>query len=144
MNWGKKILIVYVVFIAGILYMVFKSSSQKSDLVTADYYAKELRYQEKIDEMNRVVALGAPVEYVIKDRILYIRFPGDFAGKKLVGEAVLYCPSDENKDFKKDFSLKDETLQLDIPATGNGLYELQLSWKDEAGLTYYFEKKIFI
>lgn len=144
MNWGKKILIVYVVFIAGILYMVFKSSSQKSDLVTADYYAKELKYQEKIDEMNRVVALGAPVEYVIKDRILYIRFPGDFAGKKLVGEAVLYCPSDENKDFKKNFSLKDETLQLNIPATGNGLYELQLSWKDESGQTYYFEKKIFI
>ncbi|MBK6635683.1 MAG: hypothetical protein IPG38_16580 [Chitinophagaceae bacterium] len=53
-------------------------------------------------------------------------------------------PSDENKDFKKNFSLQDETLQMDIPVNGKGLYELQLSWKDEAGLTYYFEKKIFI
>jgi len=144
MNWGTKILIVYVAFISGILYMVFKSSAQKSDLVTADYYAKELKYQDKIDEMNRVVALRAPVEYEIRDRILYIRFPADFTGKKLVGEALLYCPSDENKDIRKHFSLQDETLQLNIPANGNGLYEIQLSWQDETGKTYYFEKKIFI
>ena len=49
MNWGYKILFVYIAFIAGILLMVFKSSTQKRDLVTADYYAKELKYQERID-----------------------------------------------------------------------------------------------
>jgi hypothetical protein len=143
MNWGTKILIVYVVFISGILLMVFKSSTQKTDLVTTDYYAKELKYQEKIDEMNRVSALSAPVEYVIKDNSIIIQFPKDFAGKKLVGEAVLYCPSDENKDIKKSFSVQDGLLQLDIPAANNGLYELHLSWQD-GEVTYYFEKKIFI
>src|SRR6188768_1326970 len=100
MNWGYKILFVYIIFVLGILFMVFKSSTQKTDLVTSDYYAKELKYQEKIDEMNRVVALSAPVEYTIKDNLLIINFPADFAGKKLVGEAILYCPSDENKDIK--------------------------------------------
>lgn len=143
MNWGTKILIVYVVFISGILLMVFKSSTQNTDLVTTDYYAKELKYQEKIDEMNRVGALSAPVEYVIKDNILFIQFPKDFAGKKLTGEVVLYCPSDEKKDIKKNFSVQDESLQLAIPTSENGLYELHLSWQD-GGITYYFEKKIFI
>ncbi len=143
MNWGTKILIVYVVFISGILVMVFKSSTQKTDLVTTDYYAKELKYQEKIDEMNRVSALSAPVEYVIKDSSLIIQFPKDFAGKKIVGEAILYCPSDENKDIKKSFSVQDEPLQIILPAANRGLYELHLSWQDE-GVTYYFEKKIFI
>jgi len=143
MNWGTKILIVYVVFIAGILLMVFKSSIQKTDLVTTDYYAKELKYQEKIDEMNRVSALSAPLEYVIKDNLLIIQFPKDFAGKKLVGEAVLYCPSDENKDIKKSFSVQDESLQMTLPAANSGLYELHLSWQD-GGVTYYFEKKIII
>ena len=56
MNWGYKILLVYLIFILGILFMVFKSSTQKTDLVTTDYYAKELKYQEKIDEMKQVVA----------------------------------------------------------------------------------------
>lgn len=143
MNWGKKILIVYVVFVLGIVFMVYKSSTQNADLVTTDYYAKELKYQEKIDEGKRVSALSAPVEYSIKENALTIKFPKDFAGKQLAGEAVLYCPSNEKKDFKKSFTLKDEPLQMDIPAGSKGLYELHLSWQD-GGVTYYFEKKIFI
>lgn len=143
MNWGKKILIVYIVFVVGIVFMVFKSSIQKTDLVTTDYYAKELRYQEKIDEMNRVQALSAPVDYRITGNELIIQFPKDFTGMQLTGEAVLYCPSDENKDLKKDFSVKDEPVSIILPAAHKGHYELHLSWK-EGGRTYYFEKKIFI
>ncbi len=143
MNWGTKILIVYIVFILGILAMVYKSSTQNTDLVTTDYYAKELKYQEKIDEMKRVAALSAPVEYILKDNSVFIKFPKDFAGKKLIGEAVLYCPSDQDKDFKKRFTLRDESLQINIPADHKGLYELHISWQD-GSVTYYFEKKIFI
>jgi len=143
MNWGAKIVVVYVVFIAGILFMVFKSSSEKADLVTDDYYAKELKYQEKIDEMNRVSALSTEVAVVIKDNELIVLFPKDFAGRKLTGEAVLYCPSDEKKDLKNNFTVQDEPLKIIIPAKNRGLHELHLSWKD-GGVTYYFEKKIFI
>jgi hypothetical protein len=143
MNWGTKILIVYVAFVAGIVFMVVKSSTQNTDLVTTDYYAKELKYQDKIDEVKRVSSLSAPVEYKILDNALVISFPKDFAGKKLVGEAVLYCPSDEKKDIKHRFTVLDEALELAIPAGSKGLYELHISWQD-GGVTYYFEKKIFI
>lgn len=141
MNWGYKILFVYIAFIAGILFMVFKSSLQRFDLVTEDYYAKELKYQDKIDEMNRVSALSAPVKYEFKGKFLVIEFPNDFAGKKLVGEAVLYCPADETRDIKKRFSVQDEPLVLPVSGVKNGLYELHLGWQD-GGITYYFEKKI--
>ena len=143
MNWGKKILIVYVVFVVGIVFMVFKSSTQNTDLVTTDYYAKELKYQDKIEEVKRASALSAPVEYKIMENALVISFPKDFAGKKLIGEAVLYCPSDEKKDIKQHFSILDEALELAIPAGSKGLYELHISWQD-GGVAYYFEKKIFI
>ena len=99
MNWGNKILIVYIVFVSGIGFMVYKASTQNADLVTTGYYAKELKYQEKIDEVKRVSALSAPVEFTIKDNTLTIQFPKDFAGKQLAGEVVLYCPSDEKKDI---------------------------------------------
>ena len=143
MNWGKKILLVYVTFVLGILFMVYKSSSQKTDLVTTDYYAKELKYQDKIDEMGRVSSLSAPVVFEVKDNELIIQFPKDFAGRQLTGEAVLYCPSDENKDLKKDFSVMDQPLKIELPSTTKGLHELHLSWK-QGNVTYYFEKKIFI
>jgi hypothetical protein len=143
MNWGTKILIVYVAFVAGIVFMVVKSTTQNTDLVTTDYYAKELKYQDKIDEIKRVDALSAPVEYRIDDNALTIMFPKDFAGKKLIGEAVLYCPSDEKKDIRQPFTILDENLQLAVPVGSKGLYELHISWQD-GGVTYYFEKKIFI
>jgi hypothetical protein len=143
MNWGSKILIVYIVFVLGIVFMVYKSSTQNTDLVTTDYYAKELKYQDKIDEVKRTSALSAPVKYRINDNALTIQFPKDFAGRQLAGEAVLYCPSDEKKDLKKKFSLKDESLQMEIPAGSKGLYELHISWQD-GGVSYYFEKKIII
>ena len=143
MNWGKKILIVYVVFVTGIGFMVYKSASQKADLVTTDYYAKELKYQDTIDEMGRVASLSSPVLFEVRDNELTIQFPKDFAGKQLTGEALLYCPSDENKDFKKDFSVLDEPVKITLPAANKGLHELHLSWK-QGNVTYYFEKKIFI
>ncbi len=60
-NWGYKIVLVYSVFVAGILYLVVQSSRQQMDLVTDDYYAQEIRYQEKIDQSKRASALSEPI-----------------------------------------------------------------------------------
>ena len=143
MSWGYKILVVYAIFIAGIMFLVFKSSSQKMDLVTSDYYGKELKYQQKIDETNRMSALSQPVTYKINENILAIQFPKDFSGKKLTGEAVLYCPSDENKDVTQSFSVQDSIVTISISSNNKGLHELHLTWVAD-GVSYYFETKIFI
>ena len=143
MNWGYKILIVYAVFVVGILFLVFKSSSQKMDLVTTDYYEKELKYQQKIDETNRVNALLSPVTCEIKNNELVINFPKDFSGKNLTGEATLYCPSDEDNDATQKFNIVDAPLIVRIPSIKKNAYELHLTWQS-GELNYYFEKKIFI
>ena len=78
MNWGHKILIVYAVFVGGMLFLAFKSSKQNVDLVTEDYYAKELQYQQKIDELKRTASLSAPVNFEVVNHALTIRFPKDF------------------------------------------------------------------
>ncbi len=143
MNWGYKILVVYVVFVAGILFLVVKSSSQKMDLVTTDYYDKELKYQEKIDAINRVGQLSAEVKYEIVNDKLSIVFPKDFAGKKMEGEVALYCPSDEDKDIRHNFSIEDAPVIVTMNANTKGNYELQLTWQAD-GKSYYFEKKLLI
>lgn len=143
MNWGYKILLVYVVFVTGIMFLVFKSSSQKMDLVTTDYYAKELKYQQKIDAMNSVSRLSDTVKYDMNDGKLAIVFPKDFAEKKITGKIVLYCPSDEDKDVTQNFSIQDAPLFVPVHANNKGLYELQLTWQAN-GTNYYFEKKLVI
>ena len=143
MNWGYKIFIVYGIFVAGILCLVFKSSSQKMDLVTTDYYAKELKYQEKIDEKKRTSALSEDIRYEIKENYIALYFPKDFAGKKITGKAELYCPADEDRDIKQDFSIQDTAAVLNISKLNKGQNELHISWQVD-GVNYYFEKKIFI
>jgi len=143
MNWGYKILFVYITFIVGILVMVFTSSSQKTDLVTTDYYAKELKYQERIDAVKRTQALSAPVTHEIVDQQIVLHFPKDFAGKQLSGSVLLYCPSDERKDLQKNFFTATGSLSVKLPAGYQGAFELQVNWQ-AAGSTYYFENKLFL
>ena len=143
MNWGYKILAVYIVFVLGIMFLVFKSSNQKVDLVTTDYYAKELKYQQQIDAMNSVQQLSDTVKYSMSEGKLTIIFPKDFSGKKIRGQAVLYCPSDENKDITQNFSVEDTPISLLINSGRRREYHLQLSWQAD-GKSYYFEKELLI
>ncbi len=143
MNWGYKILLVYAVFVLGIMFLVFKSSSQKVDLVTTDYYAKELKYQQKINAMNRVQDLSDTVKYEMDKGKVIIEFPKDFSGTLVTGNVVLYCPSDENKDISQDFSVRNLRIMVPVNESNKGLYELQLSWQVN-DVSYYFEKKLML
>ena len=46
-------MLLYAVFVAGIVFLVVKASSQKFDLVTKDYYEQELQYQNVIDTFEQ-------------------------------------------------------------------------------------------
>jgi len=141
MNWGYKILFVYLAFVAGILLMVFKSSIQKRDLVTPDYYAKELKYQQRIDAVKKTQALSAPVKYELINQQMLISFPKEFTGKSITGSILLYCPSDNNKDIEQAFSVSTNAYTMQLPVNKKGLYEVQISWQAD-GISYYFENKL--
>ena len=143
MNWGYKIFFVYAIFVAGILLLVYKSSNEKIDLVTPDYYGKELKFQQQIDETKRADALSEQVRYDIKNNKLVIFFPKDFLGKKLIGDAELYYPADENKDLHQHFEGTDSALSIAVTIGNKGLHELHINWKADSN-SYYFEKKIMI
>lgn len=143
MSWGYKILIVYFLFIAGIGFMVYESSTQKIDLVTTDYYAKELKYQQKIDQIARVEELSEPVSCNIINNDLVIEFPKEFNDKRIAGEIRLYCPSDEQKDVTKQFDLVGNKLTFPLPKNVFGQYELHLLWKCN-GEDFFIQKKLFL
>lgn len=143
MNWGYKILIVYLLFVAGIVLLVFKSANQKIDLVTPDYYAKELKHQDRIDAIKRTNALSSKLKYEVANNTIIITLPAEFNEKELKGEILLYCPSDNNKDIRKDFSTNNRTTAIELPSGINGSYDLQVSWNTETR-DYYFEEKLFL
>lgn len=54
MNWGYKILIVIIIFLAAMLTMVFIAMKQDNDLIEENYYEKELGYQSQINAGRRL------------------------------------------------------------------------------------------
>jgi hypothetical protein len=141
MNWGHKIALAYLLFVAGISFLVYKTSQVKSDLVTPDYYAQELKYQDKLDESKRSTALSEAMHIIVKDGVLLIEFPKDFAGKNKSGTALLYCPSDENKDISKSINTTSDEITIPLTIKNKVWYEVQVNYKVD-GVAYYFEQKI--
>lgn len=142
-NWGYRIATIYLLFVAGIMYLVVKSSQQQIDLVTPDYYAQELRYQERIDETLRAQALQEPLQFSVEQDVLTIDFPRQFQGKQVSGNVLLYCPANKEHDVSRNIQVDNNRMKISIPERNTGQHELQVSWEAD-GLKYYFTGNLIL
>jgi hypothetical protein len=141
-SWGYKIAGVYLLFVVGMLYLVYRANKESNDLVIEDYYGAELKYQNVIDQKDRVAHLSAPPQVTTLGNKLVIQLPAEFNGKVTTGELYLYCPADKRNDLRRNFSITEGAFSLQLPATIKGLFEVKLSWA-AGGKTYYHEQKEF-
>ena len=74
MNWGYKLMFVFIVFAGLMGTLVYKSMNTKYELVTKDYYKDELKYQDRIDAKNESSKLSDISILQDKDSIV-INFP---------------------------------------------------------------------
>ena len=142
LSWGYRILFIYLAFVSGIIFLVFKASGERYDMVTDNYYEQELKYQEVIDQKSRVAALSAPLSITHANDQLRIGFPPELKGIQLKGQVFLYRPSDEKSDIKKSFVTSNGQFNMVLPSHPSGMYELKLSWEDDSQ-QFYYEQKIF-
>jgi hypothetical protein len=142
LSWGSKIAFVYIAFVVGIGFLVFKASNQKFDLVTKDYYDQELKYQQVIDQSANTAKLSVPLVVEKSASELRIRFPAEMKNKKKAIDFYLYYPADAKRDFRKSIDLHENEFTQPLPEAMKGKYELKLSWEVD-GIKYYFEKKLF-
>ena len=143
LNWGYKIAMVYLLFVAGIIYLVVQASRQNIDLVTENYYAEEIQYQQRIDEKNNAQLLSAPLDINVQHGVLTVSFPQEFSQKKLTGEVTLYCPSDAKKDLSRNLQTEDNKMKISLPEQNQGFHQLKVKWESE-GVKYYFEKNLML
>ena len=52
MNWGYKIMFVYLLFVVGMLTLVYKCTQQNTELVADNYYDQEVKYQERYNKLQ--------------------------------------------------------------------------------------------
>ena len=142
-NWGIKIALLYTSFVALVIVMVVMSMHQKIDLVSEDYYNKELAFQNQIDEMKNANALTSTITHAFTNSELELQFQPEFKSKKLTGEIVFFRPSDASKDFKTSIVLNEDGKQkIGLSNLSKGMYKMQISWKDEK--TPYFSEETIV
>ncbi len=142
LSWGYKIMIVYLVFVAGILFLAYKASREKFDLVTPNYYEAELKFQNVIDQEQRVAALSSLPKITHSVNTVHIQLPTEFLNKEVKGQLYLYRPSDASKDIKTVFSTAQGFARILLNKELSGSYDVKLSWQSD-GTTFYNEQRIF-
>jgi len=139
MNWGHKIAAVYIAFALFMIFLVVMAFRQNFDLVADDYYAQEIAYQGRIDQMNNAKAKGYMVAAEQDAEKLTLRFPVPATNVKI----HIFRPSDEGMDLH--LSPETEVTILTVPRKDltAGKYLAKVEWQAE-GETYYEEKVIVV
>jgi hypothetical protein len=144
LSWSYRITILYLGFVGIILTLVIICSRNKEELVAPDYYAQELKYQERIDAVNNANALTETVEHNVDEKQITLQMPLDLITKDLKGEISFFCPSDSKKDKQFVMTFNSEGKQL-IQKNNlqKGIYKMRLSWMS-SGKNYFKENTITI
>jgi hypothetical protein len=144
LNWGAGILALIIVFFIIMATMAYIAFNQRVDLVTKNYYEKELQYQNDITKQQNEKDLKNKVQIEQLPGKLAISFPIAEVGKNITGEVRLYRASDSRDD--KQFNLQvDSTGTFQIPLTKikRGLWTIIVNWKAN-GVGYLTQKKFII
>ncbi len=143
-NWGTGILLSIIVFMAILVSIVYVFMNQDVDLVTKDYYSKELKYQDRINKINNTTELGKEIDILFRDNIVSLTFPDSVFDKKASGTIYFYRPSGSKKDFTVPLAVLNNNTQLvNTASLEKGLWRVKVEW-GMGGKDFYTEKSIII
>lgn len=139
MNWGNGIVLVFVVFIVGMVTMVTICMKQDDiHLVTENYYAEEIKYQEHIDRVSNAKATkGKVMHFDAKAGTVQVELPVGASGV-----LHLFRPSDARLDRKINVEMKNMEAKI-FPLSGMepGYWKMKMEWEAN-GMSFYEEKEI--
>ncbi len=143
-NWGTGLVIGMVLFIGFIMFFVVQILTDKKydyDLVTEDYYKKELVYQKELDALENSNSLERNLRSKRTVRGWEITFPEGIEPAEVSGTVLLYRPSSKALDFELPIELSDSILLIPDGKMVGGRWITTVSWSYK-GEDYMFKEEI--
>src|SRR6478752_780067 len=112
-NRGTGIVIAFVLFISFIMYFVLSvqtNSKYDNELVVEEYYKKDTRYEDEMNEMRNTASLVQKPTIKVETEGIKVVFPDNIDPKKIAGKVSLYRPSNKKLDFEMPISSSDRNL----------------------------------
>jgi len=144
--WPLGVTLTLVVFFAGTIGLVVMACSQRVDLVSPDYYERELKFQGRIDQVERThrAASQASVAFDAAGKCITVSLPAGQAGRDVSGRIELYRPSAAGMD--RAFKLAPDAKgvhRLNTSGLASGLWKVRVSWTFEQQ-DYFLDEKVVI
>lgn len=142
MNFGKWIVVAFVLFALFIGTLVTICVRQDVPLVTKDYYKEELAYEDQIQRVENTNALGEIPAISFADNNLTVKYSG--LSKIENGKLKLLRPSDDKLDQQFEVvAVNDSVENFEVRNPVPGMYRAKLTWEQD-GKEYFVEKIIVI
>jgi hypothetical protein len=144
--WPIAIISAFILFICGTIGLVILACTQRSDLVSADYYEQELKYQAQMDRLSRTgqLATRAAVAYHPAQRRIMISLPPEQVRREVTGRIHLYRPSAAGLDRQLELRPDDRGVQsVDAADLLPGLWKVRVSWTVDRQ-EYYVDQPVVI
>lgn len=140
MNFGHKLILVFLAFGALMGTLVYMSLNTEFELVSKDYYKDELAYQEVIDASRNANQLNSKLSVAQSDGQVVLQLPGEMTGQAVKGEVYFYCAADSRKDRKIALQTDSQGKQaFDIgKAVVPAGYKVRVNWT--AGEKKYYNE----
>lgn len=145
LNWPTMIVLsfaAFIVFILSFVVLTFTDKRFDHDLVTDNYYGKELLLQEEINQQQQAFKLKLNPTIETTSGGIAINFPPHLATEEVVGKVFLYRPSNRRLDFEIPISLSSSLMLIPDSMLVDGRWNLTVEWKVE-GKDLMFKKSIF-
>lgn len=145
-RWPLGIGIIYAIFVILLLIFLVFSFSNTVDLVSGDYYAQDLIYQEQIDRKNRTEQLDKDLSWVYSpsSRAIELKFPGEFNSTLISGKVIFFRPSDARLDNMVTINPDVSGCQkIDVSELQQGMWRIKIFWKVN-NADYYNEGIVYI
>ena len=139
LNWGAGVTLAYIVFAAGTTAVVVFAMHRPVDLVSPDYYAQELRQDERAAATANAAALGGALGLDVTRAEVRLRIPASQAAAAR-GSIHLYRASNAADD--REFALAPDATgaqRVNISRLPGGQWIVKVQWT-AGGRAYYVEQ----
>lgn len=127
-NWGKALILFFIIFFIWVFSFVFFAMRQNNDLVSEDYYQKGADYTTQINIDRRSLTYRDSVLITRSDKQIEISLCKSVAAS---GDSVLvyfFRPSDKGKDLRLKFKADKSPFLIDCSRLIHGRYQVYVSW----------------
>jgi hypothetical protein len=145
-KWSTGIVIAIAAFITFIMVMVVTMVSDNAynhDLVTDNYYQKELKYQDNIDATKNLHKLAYPLVIQKVSDGVEVVFPKDLTPEKIKGKVFLYRPSNKALDSEIEINTNQHSLVISDEALVSGRWDIVIDFTYNSQKYFYKEQIIY-